>query len=448
MDRNYDLVVVGTGTASGAASRCRDKGWKVAVIDSRPVGGTCALRGCRPKKLLVSAGEAVHEPRDMAGRGITDPGLAIDWPALMGFKRAEVDSLPATFLEGYAKAGIDVIAGRARFVGPRTLAVNDDRVTGRHLLIASGARPAPLGVPGEELVDTSDRFLELDNLPRRIVFVGGGFISFEFAHLAVRAGADVAIVHRGARPLEGFDPDLVGLLVDRTRELGVKVELSTAVARVERASTGLAVIGRSGGGERRFEADLVIHGAGRMPDLDDLDLAAGGVARERRGITVNQYLQSATNPAVYAAGDAAASGPPLTPKAGHDTEVVAENLLEGNQRTASYEGIASAVFTVPALAAVGLGEEAARSKGLRFRVQWQNTSSWFSSKRVAEKASGFKTLVEEGTDRILGAHLLGPHAEEVINLFALAIRFGLKASEVKQTLFAYPTSASDVPFML
>ena len=131
MDKAYDLVVVGTGTASGAASRCRDAGWKVAVIDSRPVGGTCALRGCRPKKLLVSAGEAVHVPRDMAGRGILDAGLKIDWPALMRFKRSETDSLPAAFTDGYAKVGIDVIKGRARFVGPSALAVNGDRVTGQ-----------------------------------------------------------------------------------------------------------------------------------------------------------------------------------------------------------------------------------------------------------------------------------------------------------------------------
>ena len=215
MDRAYDLVVVGTGTASGAASRCRGAGWTVAVIDSRPVGGTCALRGCRPKKLLVSAGEAVHTPRDMAGRGILDAGLRIDWPALMRFKRSETDPLPAAFTDGYAKAGIDVIKGRARFVGPATLAVNGDRVTGRHVLIASGARPAPLGVPGEELVASSDRFLDLDTLPSRIVFIGGGFISFEFAHLAARAGADVTILHRGAHPLEGFDPDLVANPLDQ-----------------------------------------------------------------------------------------------------------------------------------------------------------------------------------------------------------------------------------------
>jgi len=303
-------------------------------------------------------------------------------------------------------------------------------------------------VPGEELLATSEQFLNIDALPRRVVFVGGGYVSFEFAHVAVRAGAEVTILHRGPRPLEAFDPDLAGLLVGRTRALGVRVDLATQVTGFERAGRGLLVHARAEGRERCFEADLAVHGAGRIPDLDDLDLGAGGIERGPWGVTVNRYLQSVSNPAVYAAGDAAASGPPLTPKAGHDTEVVAQNLLEGNHRQPRYEGLASAVFTVPALAAVGLTEEAARAQGLRFRPRWEDTSSWFSSTRVGETASGYKTLVEEGTGRILGAHLLGPHAEEVINIFAVASRLGLAAEDLKQTLFAYPTSASDVPFML
>lgn len=448
MDRHYDLVVIGTGTASGAASRCREAGWRVAVVDSRPVGGTCALRGCRPKKLLVSAAEAVHTPLDMAGRGVEPGGLAIDWPSLMRVKRGETDPLPDAFSEGYARAGIDVVRGRARFVGPTTLAVNGDRLTARHVLIATGARPVPLGVPGEEHLATSDRFLELDHLPRRLVFVGGGYISFEFAHLAARAGARVTIFHRGPRPLEGFDPDLVGLLVARTRALGVRVEVSAEVAGFERTGTGVVVVARSDGREQRVETDLAVHGAGRVPDLDDLDLDAAGIKRERRGVSVNPYLQSVSNPAVYAAGDAAASGPPLTPKAGHDADVVARNLLGGNHRTPDYEGIASAVFTVPPLAAVGLTEAAARAQGRRMRVRWEDTSSWFSARRVGETASGYKTLVDEETERILGAHLLGPHAAEVINIFAVAIRAGLRAPDLKQVLFAYPTGASDIPFML
>jgi len=193
----------------------------------------------------------------------------------------------------------------------------------------------------------------------------------------------------------------------------------------------------------------VVHAAGRAPEIDKLDLEVAGVVREKEGVSVNEYLQSVTNPAVYAAGDAVASGGfPLTPVAGMQGGIVASNLLEGNRHTPNYSGIPSVVFTTPSLVRVGLLEEAARAQGLHFTTHHEDTSSWYSSRRVALPHTGFKTLVEEGTGRILGAHLLGLHAEEVINLFALAIRMGLRASDLKQMVYAYPTSASDVGYML
>jgi glutathione reductase (NADPH) len=198
----------------------------------------------------------------------------------------------------------------------------------------------------------------------------------------------------------------------------------------------------------RFETDLAVHGAGRAPQLDDLDLEAAGVKRERRGVVVNEFLQSVSNPAVYAGGDAAASGPQLTPKADHDAAVLTTNLLEGNRRRPSYEGIASAVFTLPPLASAGLTEVAARAAGLAFRTSRNDTSGWFHTRRVGETTSGAKVLVEEGTDRILGAHLLGPQADEVINLFAMAIRLRIPAAQMKEVIYAYPTYGSDVRFLV
>jgi len=193
----------------------------------------------------------------------------------------------------------------------------------------------------------------------------------------------------------------------------------------------------------------VVHAAGRTPEIDKLDLGAAGVAYAKEGVSVNEYLQSVTNPAVYAAGDAVGSGGfPLTPVAGMQGGIVASNLLEGNRHTPNYSGIPSVVFTTPPLVRVGLLEEAARAQGLRFTTHHEDTSSWYSSRRVALPHTGFKTLVEEGTDRILGAHLLGSHAEEVINLFALAIRMGLRANDLKQMVYTYPTSASDVSYMV
>jgi glutathione reductase (NADPH) len=448
MDRQYDLVIVGTGVTSGVASRCREAGWTVAVVDWRPFGGTCALRGCVPKKILVSAAEAVHAARDLAGTGVPAAQLTIDWPSLMRFKRGLVDPTTERTQQSWAGIGVEQFHGRARFVDATTLAVGGDRLTGRRILIAAGSMPAPLAVPGAERLTTSEEFLNLDRLPPRIVFVGGGYIAFELAHVAARAGASVTIVHRGARPLEGFDPDLVDVLVRRTREIGVRVELGTEVRGAQTSGGRLVVLGAQGDRELRFETDLAVHAAGRVPELDGLELEAAGVKREKRGVVVNEYLQSISNPAVYAGGDAAASGPPLTPKADHDVGVLTTNLLEGNRRTANYHGIASAVFTLPPLASAGLTEAAARAAGRTFRTHRQDTSTWFNTRRVGETAAGFKVLVDESADRIIGAHLLGPHADETINLFAAAIRLGIPASELRQVPFAYPTFGADVRFML
>src|SRR5215471_15008819 len=447
--RHYDLVIIGTGSAASAAAfACRAAGWRVAVIDSRPFGGTCALRGCHPKKMLVSAAEVLDATARMAGKGVRTNSISIDWAELMRFKRSETDPSPAFFAHNFAQAGIEGFHGRARFVGPTTVAVGNDLLEGRHVLIATGAMPAALPFPGAEHLTTSEQFLELEALPARLIFVGGGYIAFEFAHVAARAGAQVTILHRGARPLQGFDADLVAQLVTRTQALGVQVEVATEVCGVEQLGNGVLVRARTAGQERQFEAEMAVHGAGRVPEIDDLALETAGVVREKRGVTVNDYLQSVSNPAVYAAGDAAASGPPLTPTASYDGAVVAANLLEGNHQTPNYEGIASVVFTVPALASVGLTEEAAHAQGLQFRVHRDDTSQWFSSLHMGETTSGYKVLVEEGSERILGAHLFGPHAAEVINIFAVAIRCGIRAAELKQVLFAYPTSASDIVYML
>ena len=201
--------------------------------------------------------------------------------------------------------------------------------------------------------------------------------------------------------------------------------------------------------KQSFEVDMVVHSAGRVPDIDDMTLEKAGVERDKRGVLVNEYLQSVSNPAIYAAGDAAASGGlPLTPVASMEGHVVASNLLKGNHRQPNHGGVPTVVFTLPPLSSVGLREEEARKQGLKFTVKNEDTSGWYSSRRVGMKYSGFKTLVEEGSGRILGAHLLGPHAEEVINIFALAIRSGLKAEDLKTMIYAYPTSASDISYMV
>lgn len=448
MAKHYRLVVIGAGTAAMvAATRVRAAGWTVAVIDCRPFGGTCALRGCDPKKMLVGAARVVDHVRRMQDNGVSGEA-AIDWPRLMAFKRSFTGPVPDKHARRYSENGIDAFRGTARFTGPDRLEVDGEVLQAERILIAAGAEPAPLGIPGEEHLVTNEGFLELDRLPPRIVLVGGGYIAAEFSHIAARAGAGVTILQHGERMLKRFEPELVDWLMEKYVDLGVEVRTGTTVDAVEKTDGGFRVSATGDGDGLAVEADLVVHAAGRGPALEALDLDAAGVAHEKGRLSLNEYLQSTSNPAVYAAGDAARAGPPLTPVSSHDAKVVAANLLEGNHATPDYTGVPSVAFTIPPIAAVGLTEAQAREKGLRFRVNLQRASDWFTARQTVEPIYGYKVLLEEDGDRILGAHLVGPHADEVINLFGLAIRHGLTASQIRSTMFAYPTGASDIGYML
>ena len=466
INSKYDLVVIGTGVAaSHAASKCSSAGWKVAIIDYRPFGGTCALRGCDPKKVLVSAEEAIDWNYRMQGKGVSSKDIRINWPDLARFKRSFTDPFPKAREEGFLKAGITPFHGHAHFIAPTTIEVQDSVLTSKYVLVATGAKPTKLNIPGEEHVIISDQFFELDKIPPRILFIGGGYISFEFAHIAARAGAKVSIVHRGIRPLENFDFDLVKKLMQRTEDLGINIQLQKQVNKVEQntsdnsflvytSSSSYSNTSSSSANQKdntQFQADMVVHGAGRIPDVSELDLEVAGVQFGHKGVIVNEYLQSVSNPTVYAAGDAAASSnPPLTPSAEYEGKIAASNLLNGNHKISDTKGaIPSIVFTVPPMAAVGLQEETAKKQSLQFRTNYEeDTSSWYSSRRVGENFSAFKVLIEEDSDRILGAHIVGPHAEEQINIFALAIQRGITSEDLKEIIFAYPTGSSDIAYML
>jgi len=378
----------------------------------------------------------------MKGKGIQAAKLQIDWPELMRFKRSFTEPVPKRREEGFAKAGVAAFHGRARFVGPTAVQVGEEILEGRYVVIAAGEVPANLEIPGIEHLTTSDQFLELNELPRRILFIGGGYVAFEFAHIAACVGSQVTVLQRGPRPLALFDPDLVDQLVERTHELGIDVHLGTEAIGIEKSSAELDVQALASGQTSTFQAEMVVHAAGRVPEINDLNLDAVGIEWEERGVRVNEFLQSVSIPGVYAAGDAAASsGLPLAPVASYEGQIVAANLLKGNHQRPNYLGIPSVVFTIPPLAAVGLREREApplaavglrereaTEQNLKFRVKKDMTSTWYSSRRVAETYSGYKVLIEERTDRILGAHILGSEADEVINLFALAIRSGMRAT--------------------
>lgn len=446
---NFDLIVIGTGTAaSTAADQCAEMGWKVAQIDELPFGGTCAQRGCDPKKILVGAADLVDWNRRMGNRGISSNAV-IDWKQLMKFKRSFTDPVPVNKENGMKKAGIVPFHGHARFEDEKSVKVGNYILTGKHILIATGARPAPLPIQGFEHLVSSTDFLELEELPDKIVFVGGGYISFEFAFIAALAGAEVRIVHRGSRPLEGFDHDLVAILLEKAKELGIEVYLNSEVISVEKNGEGFLVNASQNDSMKQIAGNLVVHGAGRIPNIDQLFLEKGNVEFGKKGIIVNQYLQSISNPGVYAAGDVSATdGKPLTPVTGFESRIAAENLLFGNCRIADYPAQPTVVFTIPPLASVGLSEDEAGEKGYEFEIITNRIENWYSYKRINESHAAFKTIVEKETGKILGAHLLGTKAEELINIFTLAINQGTTVTDLKEMIYAYPTHGSDIPYMV
>lgn len=454
MRDSFDLVVVGTGEgASGVTTQCREAGWRVAVVDDQPYGGTCTLRGCDPKKVLIGVAELVDWQRRMRGSGV-DGAARIDWPALMRFKRTFTEPVPAEREKALTAAGVTTFHGAAHFATDDCIVIAS--VTGethelqaRHFVIASGAEPVRLNVSGEEHVRTSTDFLDLATLPARIAFIGAGYISFEFAHLVQRAGAQAIMLGRGAA-LGHFDQDLVARLVAHSRAIGIDLRTNAVVTAVEATGSGYRVIASTDAGPVVVEADLVVHGAGRVPRTAHLELERGHIATDARGaVTVNEFLQSTTNPRVYAAGDCALppGSLPLTPVAEYEALAVASNLVHGNATMPDYRGVPSVVFTGPPLAGVGLTEAEAHREKRAIRVKCDDAAAWFSNRRVREPTAMFKTVVDADTDRILGAHLLGPAAAEVINIFALAVRHDLTVRDLTQMIYAYPTNTFDVRYM-
>ncbi len=450
MTGRYDLIVIGAGMAGvSAANKCASAGWKVAIVDALPYGGTCALRGCDPKKILRRAAEVIDSARLMRGKGIDDADLTINWADLIKHKHGFTDPVPHNVEADLSGNGVDTLHGQARFTGTNTIAIDGTCYEAAHFLIAAGARPRPLNLVGHEHLVDSTGFMDLPTLPPRILFVGGGFISFEFAHIAARVGSTPVILDRGTRPLKAFDFDLVELLISRGADAGIELWRSTTITAIEKSETGYQVSMERSGHSESAEFDLVVHGAGRTPELSGLDLDAAGVEWDERGVRVAAHLQSTSNPAVYAAGDAAnTSGLPLTPVAVFEGKVAASNMLKTTTTVPDYNGVPMAVFTIPELTRVGLLEEEARDRGIDVDVRYRDTSGWYSNYRIGETTAATKILIDRTSDRIVGAHLLGPEYGELINFLGLGMKLDLTTRQLKSMTAAYPSVGSDLGSIL
>lgn len=437
--RPFDIIVLGSGPAGRTiATLSARAGRRVAIVENRTVGGTCALRGCNPKKVVANAAALVDAARRSDGQLVSLEGIDIDWSTLRSFVREFTDPVEENARESLEEAGVTVLEGSPAFRAPRTLLVNDESITADDVVICVGARPRPLDVPGAEHVTTSDEFFELDELPRRIACIGGGYVGFELVHFAARAGRETIIFENGERPLGMFDPDLVEDLVRRGRQIGVAVRAETSIAEVREEASGALRL-TADGGEEFGPFDLVLHGAGRVPSTAELDLERAGIATHEGAIEVDGYLRSVSAQGIWAAGDCAHTlAPSLTPAANAAAKVVLHNLLEDDLQSYAPGPVPSVLFTTPPLAAVG------ESPGPKHEVLDLDLSSHGAVRKVGESAARAKIVLSGRDRRIVGAHLLGPAADELVNLFALAIATGRTVEQFKDVVFAFPTFGADL----
>ena len=447
--RSFDVVILGGGNAGmGVTVATREAGLKVAMAEPDLLGGTCPNRGCMPKKVLVAAAHALDEVERAKAHHIAVGKPTLDWAALIDREKAMIRGIPGSLADLMNRRGVEVIRQRGRFAGPNAVAVDGEILEAKHIVIATGSKPRRLPFPGAELMITSDDVLSERTLPASVVFVGGGVIALEFSHVYARAGAQVTILEMLPRLLTNMDADAVAQLHGETERIGVAIHTGVEIHRIERVGDRLRVTYEEDGSERALEADRVVNGAGRTADVDSLDLSAGKVASERERIALDAHLRSTTNAAVYACGDAIATHAQLSPIATYEGRIVGRNIVEGPKHTPDYARIPACVFTVPALASVGLTQAAAEEQGIELRVEVNDMRNWLSGRTYAETAAWAKVLIDKQTDRIIGAHILGHAGEELIHIFALAMKHGITAGEIRDLVGGFPTFSADIKSML
>ena len=445
----YDVLVIGSGVAGlSAAESLRKAGRSVAIIDERPFGGTCALRGCDAKKMLAGMAELADWNLRMHGKGV-ERLPALSWEQIMAYKKEYFAGYSEKLEESLSEEGFSLYRGKAVFAGENLIQVNEELLEGSHILIATGRIPRKLEMPGGEYLVDSEGFLDLDRLPESIVFLGGGFVSMEFAHIAARLGAEVHVVEMGARPLENFDSEIVDVLVKKSREVGITFHFHSRGTGIEKTEDAYLLTIEGEEGARVLTTQLVVNGAGRVPNIEGMELEKGNVAFSQKGILVGENLQSLSNPRVFAAGDVAASpGLPLTPVAAMEGIFAARNMVGEEPKIPNYRVTGTAVYTVPPLASVGLSEEECRKTGRDYLVRKEDVSSWYTYRRTNDSWGMVKMLTDPETGAVIGAQAIGHYADRLINHLALCIRYQLPGKDLKKILYAYPTAESDLPYLI
>jgi glutathione reductase (NADPH) len=437
---DYDLFTIGAGSGGVRASRISATyGARVAVAEERYLGGTCVNVGCVPKKLLVYASHYGEDFEDAEGFGWSVGARDFNWSKLIANKNTEIARLNGIYERMLDNAGVTVFDGTARIVDPHCVSVNGKTYSAKYILVATGGWPVVPDIPGKEHAVTSNEAFFLDELPERVLVVGGGYIAVEFAGIFNGLGSRVTQLYRGVQFLRGFDDDVRDFLATEMRKKGIDLKFNTNIARIERHGDVFMAHLEDGG---EIETDLIMYATGRAPNARGIGLEDAGVALDAKGaVVVDDYFKTSVD-SIYAIGDVI-DRVALTPVAIAEAMVLAGNLFRGESRMADYEDIPTAVFSQPNIGTVGLNEAQAREKYGALDVY---TSAFKPMKHTltgSDEKTFMKLIVDRASDRVVGFHMVGPDAGEMTQGIGVAIKCGATKAQFDATIGIHPTAAEE-----
>jgi glutathione reductase (NADPH) len=437
---DYDLFTIGAGSGGVRASRMSAGfGARVAVAEARDLGGTCVNAGCIPKKLFVYAAHFREDFEDASGFGWALGERRFDWSALLRNKDSEIARLNAVYAKLLEDAGVAHIEGRARVVDPHTVEVEGRRITAGNILVATGSWPSLPEVEGVEHAITSNEAFHIESLPPRVIIVGGGYIAVEFAGIFHGLGVDVVQLYRGPLFLRGFDDDVRATLASEMRKKGIDVRFDASVSKIEKRASGLVATLEDG---EALESDAILYATGRLPLTRDMGLEEAGVELDARGaVVVDAYSRSSVEN-IWAVGDAT-DRINLTPVAIAEGMALANTLFGGRPTRPDHEDVPSAVFSQPAIGTVGLTEVDARERYGDVDVYRSRFRPLKHTVTGRDEQTMIKLVVDRASDRVVGCHMVGPEAGEIIQGLAIAVKCRATKAQFDATIGIHPTSAEE-----
>ncbi len=437
---DYDLFAIGAGSGGVRASRVSASfGARVAVAEESDLGGTCVNLGCIPKKLFVYASHFRDDFEDAAGFGWSVGERSVDWSTLLANKDREIARLNEIYRKLLFDAGVDLLDGRVRVVDPHTVEVAGKTITAGNILVATGSRPSVPEIPGIELAITSDDAFHLPFLPRRVIVVGGGYIAVEFAGIFHGLGVATTQLYRGPLFLRGFDDDVRAALASEMRQRGLDLRFDTNVASIEKSSGGLRATLEDGS---TLEADTILYATGRSPNTRGIGLEQAGVELDDKGAVSVDDLSRSSVPSIWAIGDAT-DRINLTPVAIHEGMCLAKTLFADQPTRPDHSNVASAVFSQPPIGSVGLTETAAREAYGEIDVYRSSFRALKHTLTGRNETTTMKLIVDRASDRVIGVHMVGPEAGEIIQGFAVALKCAATKAQFDATIGIHPTSAEE-----